>query len=76
MLNDLANRAKDHQSQSLRDKVWRIIFLSDTKAGKAFDVVLLWLIGVSLLVVMLVAGFPPSRSLPGHGMDLYDPVHD
>ncbi|NRB73321.1 MAG: ion transporter [Verrucomicrobiales bacterium] len=53
MLNDLANRAKDHQSQSLRDKVWRIIFLSDTKAGKAFDVVLLWLIGVSILVVML-----------------------
>ena len=53
MWNDLANCAKDHQSQSLRDKVWRIIFLSDARAGKAFDVALLWLIGVSVLVVML-----------------------
>ena len=53
MWNDLANCAKDHQSQSLRDRVWRIIFLSDTRSGKAFDVALLWLIGVSVLVVML-----------------------
>jgi len=53
MLNDLANRAKDHQGQSLRDKVWRVIFLSDTRAGKVFDVTLLWLIGISVTVVML-----------------------
>ena len=53
MWNDLANCAKDHQSRSLRDRVWRIIFLSDTRSGKAFDVALLWLIGVSVLVVML-----------------------
>ena len=53
MWNDLANCAKDHQSESLRDRVWRIIFLSDTRSGKAFDVALLWLIGVSVLVVML-----------------------
>ena len=53
MWNDLANCAKDHQSQSLRDRVWRIIFLSDTRSSKAFDVALLWLIGVSVLVVML-----------------------
>jgi voltage-gated potassium channel len=38
---------------SLREKVWRIIFLSDTPAGKAFDVVLLVLISLSVLVVML-----------------------
>tara|TARA_R110002096_G_scaffold269068_4_gene462860 strand:+ start:150 stop:1004 length:855 start_codon:yes stop_codon:yes gene_type:complete len=53
MFNDIANQAEEHQSQSLRDKIWRVIFLSDTRAGKAFDVVLLWLIGVSVLVVML-----------------------
>jgi voltage-gated potassium channel len=38
---------------SLRERVWRIIFLSDTPAGKAFDVALLVLIGLSVGVVML-----------------------
>jgi voltage-gated potassium channel len=33
--------------------MWRIIFLSDTPAGKAFDVVLLVLISMSVLIVML-----------------------
>ena len=37
----------------LRERVWRIIFLSDTKAGQAFDIVLLLLILASVLVVML-----------------------
>jgi len=37
----------------LKERVWRIIFLSDTKAGQLFDVVLLVLIGVSVGVVML-----------------------
>lgn len=36
-----------------RQKAWRIIFLSDTPAGRFFDVVLLWAIGISVLVVML-----------------------
>lgn len=36
-----------------RQKLWRIIFLSDTAAGRAFDVVLLWLIGLSVLTVVL-----------------------
>lgn len=39
--------------ESTREKLWRIIFLSDTPAGKAFDVWLLWLIAGSVLVVML-----------------------
>jgi voltage-gated potassium channel len=35
-----------------RQKLWRIIFLSDTAAGRTFDVVLLWLIGLSVLTVV------------------------
>jgi voltage-gated potassium channel len=41
------------QPGSFRESLWRIIFLSDTRAGKAFDVVLLCLISVSVLTVML-----------------------
>jgi voltage-gated potassium channel len=37
----------------LRERLRVIIFESDTRAGKAFDVVLLWLIGGSVAVVML-----------------------
>lgn len=36
-----------------REWLWRVIFLSDTRAGKAFDIALLWLISLSVLVVML-----------------------
>lgn len=38
---------------SLRERLWRIIFLSDTRAGRAFDIVLLILIAASVVVVML-----------------------
>jgi voltage-gated potassium channel len=41
------------KSDSGRERLWRIIFLSDTKAGHVFDVVLLWIIGLSTLTVML-----------------------
>lgn len=37
----------------LRGKLWRVIFMSDTPAGRAFDLVLLWAIVASVLVVML-----------------------
>ena len=37
----------------LRHKLNRIIFKSDTRAGKIFDIVLLWLIVFSVLVVLL-----------------------
>lgn len=44
----------EHESSiSTREKLWRIIFLSDTPAGKAFDVGLLWVIAASVIVVML-----------------------
>ena len=36
-----------------RERLWRIIFLSDTPVGRAFDVVLLWLIGLSVLTIIL-----------------------
>lgn len=38
---------------ALREKVYDIIFESDTPAGKAFDVVLLISIALSVIVVML-----------------------
>lgn len=53
MFEDLSSHAPEHQSNSLRDKLYRIIFLADTKAGRTFDIVLLWLIGISVGVVML-----------------------
>jgi voltage-gated potassium channel len=37
----------------LRSRLWRIIFLSDTPAGKAFDLILLVIIALSVAVVML-----------------------
>ncbi len=40
-------------SGPLREKLWRVIYLSDTTAGRAFDVALLWIIAISVLVVML-----------------------
>ncbi len=51
----------DHQTREdgpefenpLREKLWRIIFLADTPGSRRFDVVLLWLIGLSVLTVML-----------------------
>ncbi len=42
----------DDQS-GLRQRLWRIIFLSDTFAGRLFDVVLLLLIALCVVVVML-----------------------
>ncbi|MCP5543552.1 MAG: ion transporter [Akkermansiaceae bacterium] len=39
--------------EPLKERLWRIIFLSDTPAGRAFDVVLLVLISASVGVVML-----------------------
>jgi voltage-gated potassium channel len=38
---------------SLRQTLWRVIFLSDTFAGRMFDVVLLGVIAICVLVVML-----------------------
>lgn len=63
-MDDPASRASEHQGDSFRERVWRIIFLSDFGAARAFDIVLLWLIGASVVVVMLES----VRSISaGHG---------
>jgi voltage-gated potassium channel len=41
------------EGRGLRARVWRVVFLADTPAGRAFDFVLLWAILASVLVVML-----------------------
>ena len=38
---------------SFKEKLWEIIFEAETPSGKFFDVALLWLIGASVLAVML-----------------------
>ncbi|MEQ1840727.1 MAG: ion transporter [Verrucomicrobiales bacterium] len=53
MFEDQSSNAPEHQNDTFRDRLWRIIFLADTKAGRVFDIVLLWLIGISVVVVML-----------------------
>ena len=41
------------EPNSKREKLWRIIFLSDTRAGRIFDLVLLMLICLSVLTITL-----------------------
>ncbi|WP_207427994.1 ion transporter [Pedobacter sp. SYSU D00535] len=47
------------QTARLRRKIYIIIFRSDTRAGKAFDIILLWLILCSIFLVFIesVQGF-------------------
>ena len=46
----LAKRAAD---RPIREKVRRIVFEADTPAGKAFDIMLMWAIALSVVAVML-----------------------
>ncbi len=43
----------EEDSRSAKEKIWEVIFEADTFWGKRFDVVLLWLILASVVVVML-----------------------
>lgn len=45
--------ARDDQKTTLRQKMWEVVFEAETPLGKAFDVVLLWVIALSVLAVML-----------------------
>ena len=38
---------------STREQIWRVIFLSDTPAGRRFDRILLWLITANVLTVVV-----------------------
>jgi voltage-gated potassium channel len=40
-------------SETIRQRICRIVFGTDTRAGKLFDVILLWLILASVVVVLL-----------------------
>ncbi|MDA8527273.1 ion transporter [Opitutaceae bacterium] len=50
---ELAERAKAHQGNSVKERIWRTIFLSDSGNARAFDITLLILIAASVTVVML-----------------------
>jgi len=52
-MEDLNHSAKDYQGNDLKEKIWRIIFLSDSGTARGFDITLLFLISGSVLVVML-----------------------
>ena len=56
---------KAMQNEALRKKLRIIIFQSDTPAGKAFDVALLWCIVASILLVVLesMQTIPPTVKL-------------
>ncbi|MGJ8632817.1 MAG: ion transporter [Luteolibacter sp.] len=41
------------ENDPLRQKIWRVIFMSDTRSGQFFDVLLLLLISASVVVVMM-----------------------
>jgi voltage-gated potassium channel len=52
-MKDPARSEAETAPSPLQERLWRIIFLSDTSAGRIFDVVLLLLISASVMVVML-----------------------
>lgn len=54
-----------------REKIWRVIFRSDTPAGRAFDVALLVLISASVLVVMMES-VEPLRLAHARAFHLYE----
>ena len=43
----------EQSQKSFRQKLWEIVFEAETPMGKAFDVTLLWAIGLSVIAVML-----------------------
>lgn len=50
----MSEEAPDEQkSGKIRERLWEIVFEAETPAGKAFDVTLLWAIGLSVTAVML-----------------------
>lgn len=53
MSHEPGHNPDGHKSDSLKDKIWRVIFLSDTNAAKTFDIILMWAIGISVAIVML-----------------------
>jgi len=46
-------KPRNHEPQSLKETLYRVIFESDTRAGKLFDRILIFVILLSILVVVL-----------------------
>lgn len=44
---------EEKKVESLKEKLWRIVFEAETPLGKAFDVILLWAIVLSVIAVTL-----------------------
>lgn len=44
---------EDKKPETLKERLWRIVFEAETPLGKAFDVILLWAIVLSVLAVTL-----------------------
>lgn len=44
---------QERDENSLKEKLWRIVFEAETPSGKLFDIILLWGILLSVLAVML-----------------------
>ena len=55
----------NNAKQNIRSRLQEIIFEADTKAGKLFDVLLLWAIGISVVVVALES-VPSLNALYGN----------
>ena len=49
----MAGNSPAPKRSDIRERIWTIIFEAETKSGKAFDVLLLWAIGLSVVAVML-----------------------
>ncbi|NCV03351.1 MAG: ion transporter, partial [Burkholderiaceae bacterium] len=46
-------KPRNHEPQSLKETLYRVIFESDTRAGRLFDRILIFVILFSILVVVL-----------------------
>ena len=56
-----SDKEAEKSSQTFKQKLWEIVFEAETPTGKIFDVVLLWLIGISVALVMLESVEPLRR---------------
>ena len=70
-MEDPAERAKVDQGVSRKERIWRIIFLSDSGRARGFDITLLCLIAGSVLVVMLesVESVAAEHAMLLHGLE-------
>jgi voltage-gated potassium channel len=48
-----------------KQRIWEIVFEAETTAGRAFDVILLWMIGISVATIM-IGTIPDIAAQHGH----------